>query len=439
MSTDVQKKKRDTWGTFRRLMGYVKPYTSRLLIGAVCGALFAGSTTGMLYALKGTIAKVFDTQSMPWTGVLAVSGLLLGFAVIRGIGYFMSLYLVEWVGNRVVMDLRIAIFEHLQRLPVLYFSGTRTGELISRTTADTIMIERAVSTVLSDLIREPFSFLAMAGFVLWLDFKLALVSLVLFPLCIIPVALFGQRIRRAAREGQQKLADMVSVLQEALVGVRIVRAFGMEDYEVDRFRAHARSVFSRAMRMTRARASVEPIIVGLTVVGVSLVLFYARAAHMTVDKFIAFATAIVALYDPVKKLSRIHLAIQQSSASADRVFNLLDSEVTIKDSPNAVELVGPVKEVAFDHVSFRYNDTPVLNDINLSIPAGTLVAIVGGSGAGKTTFVNLLPRFFDVAGGRVLINGGDIREYTMKSLRQQIGLVSQETVLFNDTVARNIA
>ncbi|HPG01127.1 MAG TPA: ABC transporter ATP-binding protein [Kiritimatiellia bacterium] len=439
MSTDVQKKKRDTWGTFRRLMGYVKPYTSRLLIGAVCGALFAGSTTGMLYALKGTIAKVFDTQSMPWTGVLAVSGLLLGFAVIRGIGYFMSLYLVEWVGNRVVMDLRIAIFEHLQRLPVLYFSGTRTGELISRTTADTIMIERAVSTVLSDLIREPFSFLAMAGFVLWLDFKLALVSLVLFPLCIIPVALFGQRIRKAAREGQQKLADMVSVLQEALVGVRIVRAFGMEDYEVDRFRAHARSVFSRAMRMTRARASVEPIIVGLTVVGVSLVLFYARAAHMTVDKFIAFATAIVALYDPVKKLSRIHLAIQQSSASADRVFHLLDSEVTIKDSPNAVELVGPVKEVAFDHVSFRYNDTPVLNDINLSIPAGTLVAIVGGSGAGKTTFVNLLPRFFDVAGGRVLINGGDIREYTMKSLRQQIGLVSQETVLFNDTVARNIA
>lgn len=434
-----KKKRRDTWATFRRLMRYVKPYTARLLVGAVCGALFAGSTTGMLYALKGTVAKVFDPQGMALTAVFGISGLLFGFAVVRGIGYFASLYLVEWVGNRVVMDLRVAIFSHLQRLPVLYFSGTRTGELISRTTADTIMIERAVSTVLSDLIREPFSLLAMVGFVLWLDFRLAMVSLVLFPVCIIPVALFGRKVRRAAREGQQKLADLVSILQETLVGVRIVRAFGMEDYEVERFRSTSRSVFSRAMRMVRARASLEPIIVGLTVVGISLVLFYARASHMTVDKFIAFATAIVALYDPVKKLSRIHLAIQQSSASADRIFSLLDSEITIKDSPNAVELAGPVQEVAFDHAVFSYGDTPVLKDINLRIPAGKLVAIVGGSGAGKTTFVNLLPRFFDVTGGRVVVNGRDIRDYTMKSLRAQIGLVSQETFLFNVTVAANIA
>ena len=439
MMDELQKKRRDTWGTFRRLMRYVKPYTARLLVGAVCGALFAGSTTGMLYALKGTVARVFDTQGMAWMAVLGISGLLFGFAVIRGIGYFASLYLVEWVGNRVVMDLRTAIFQHLQRLPVLFFSSTRTGELISRTTADTVMIERAVSTVLSDLIREPFSFLAMVGFVLWLDFKLAVVSLVLFPICIIPVSLFGRKVRRAAREGQQKLADLVSILQETLVGVRIVRAFGMEDYEVDRFRGSAKSVFSRAMRMVRARASVEPIIVGLTVIGISLVLFYARAAHMTVDKFIAFATAIVALYDPVKKLSRIHLAIQQSSASADRIFALLDSPVTIQDSPRAVELEGPVREVAFENVSFGYDDTPVLRDINLRVPAGKLVAIVGGSGAGKTTFVNLLPRFFDVTGGRVMINGRDIRDYTMKSLRAQIGLVSQETVLFNNSVAHNIA
>ncbi|MFH0953084.1 MAG: ABC transporter ATP-binding protein [Verrucomicrobiota bacterium] len=427
------------WETYRRLFRYVYPYFPRLLLGAVFGLLFAGSTTGMLAALKGTIARIFDPGTMSLKATLAVAALLPLFATIRGIGYFLSTYFIEWVGNRVVMDLRVQTFDHLQELSVMYFTGSRTGELISRTTNDTSMVERAVSTVLSDLIREPFTLIAMVGFAFWLDPRLALISFVLFPVCIIPVALFGRRVRQFTKEGQQKLADLVSILQETLTGVRIVKAFGMEDYERKRFNTGARSVFSRTMRVTRARASVEPIIVFISVVGLSLVLVYARWAHMTVDKFFAFGAALVALYDPVKKLSKVQMSIQQSSAAAERIFEVMDAEITVKDQQGASEFAGPVQHVQLEDVTFTYDAAPVLSRISLSVDAGQLVALVGSSGAGKSTLVSLLPRFYDVTSGRILINGQDIRGFTLKSLRGQIGIVTQETFLFNDTVSSNIA
>lgn len=427
------------WATYRRLFRYVYPYFPRLLLGAVFGILFAGSTTGMLAALKDTIARIFDPGAMSLKATLAVAALMPAFAVIRGIGYYLSTYFIEWVGNRVVMDLRVQTFGHLQELSLMYFTGSRTGELISRTTNDTMMVERAVSTVLSDLIREPFTLIGMVGFIIWLDPKLALISLVVFPISVLPVALFGRRVRKFTREGQQKLADLVSTLQEALAGVRIVKGFGMEDYERRRFNASARSVFSRTMRVTRARASVEPIIVFISVVGLSLVLLYARLTHMTVDSFLAFAAALVALYDPVKKLSKVQMSIQQSSAAAERIFEVMDAEITVKDAPGAGEFDEPVREVRFENVSFAYDTAPVLDRIHLAVTAGQLVAIVGSSGAGKSTLVSLLPRFYDVSSGRLLINGRDVREFTLKSLRRRIGIVTQETFLFNDTVAANIA
>lgn len=427
------------WSTFRRLFRYSRPYLSRLLLGALCGILFAGSMAGLLVALKGVFGRIFNPEAISWSRTLFFVGLLMAFALVRGVGHFASTYFIEWVGNRVVMDLRVQVFNHLQDLSLLFFTRARTGELISRTTNDTAMIERAVSTVLADLIREPFTLAAMVGFVFWLDFRLALISMVLFPVCIIPVALFGRRVRRFTREGQQQLADMVSVLQENTGGARVVRAFGMEEIERGRFNQTARGVFNRLMRVVRSRAAMDPIMVFISVLGLGLVLVYARWTRMGVEDLFAFAAALVALYDPVKKISRIHISIQQSSAAADRIFEVLDTPVTVRNTPEAIPFAEPVRSVAFEDVSFAYDDEPILRGIRLKVEAGQRIAIVGSSGSGKTTMMGLVPRFFDVTAGRVLLNGRDIRAFTMDSLRRQIGMVTQDTFLFNDTVARNIA
>jgi len=425
------------WQTYKRLIAYARPYIWRLIIGSVCGIVFAGSTTGMLVAARDILREVF--QKAPLYQVVFIALLLPLLAFARSVGQFLSDYYIQWVGNRVVMDLRLQTFTHLQELSVRFFTKSKTGELMSRTINDSMMVERAVSVVLGDLIKEPFVFLGTVGFLFWLDPLLAFASLILFPVCIIPIALFGKRVRRYARHGQERLAALVSIMQETLVGIRIVKAFGMEQYEIGRFSEQCIHFFNRIMRVARDKAIIEPLIVFVSIIGLALVLVYARWAKMPAENFITFAIAMIALYEPVKKLSKVHLNIQQTSASADRIFEILDTPVVIFDLPNAVALEGPVKSISFDNVSFAYDDMPVLRNICLEVQAGERVAIVGGSGAGKTTLVNLIPRFYDVSAGALRINGADIRNFTIKSLRSKIGMVTQETILFNDTVAANIA
>lgn len=427
------------WATYRRLLRYARPYAGRLAAGIVFGALFGGSTAGILGAVRENLARIFSPERTPWGAAIAVAALLPMFALLRGVGDYLSRYFVEWVGHRVVADLRSETFGHIHDLSLLYFTRSRTGELISRTTNDTMLVQHAVSTVIGDAVREPFVLLVALGYLFWLDPRLAAASLVLFPVAVVPVGLFGRVVRRFAREGQAKLADLVSILQETVTGVRVVKAFGMEEYEKNRFAHHTRSLFGRQMRVARAKALIEPIIVLISFLGLSLVLLYARWVRMSYADFFTFAAALVVMYQPVKKLSRIHLEIQQSCAAADRLFEILDTPVTIREAPDAREFEGEVRQIVFDHVSFAYDREPVLRDISLEVSAGQRVAIVGSSGTGKTTLVSLLPRFFDVTGGAIRINGVDIRRYTLASLRRQIGLVTQETILFNDTVANNIA
>lgn len=423
--------------SYKRLIGYARPYMVRLIVGGVCGVIFAGSTTGLLVALRDILRNAL--QNAPWETVVLIALFLPILAAGRGVGQFLSEYFMQWVGNKVVMDMRIATFAHLQELSMRYFSKSKTGELISRTINDSMMIERAVSVVLGDLVKEPFVMLGAVGYLFWLDPKLAFASMVLFPICIVPIAIFGRRVRRYSKHGQERLAALVSIMQEALMGIRIVKAFGMESYEVARFTEQCQLFFNRIMRVTRDKASIEPLIVFISAVGLVLVLLYARWTHMPVEDLLTFAAAMVLLYEPVKKLSKIHLHIQQTSASADRIFEILDTPVAIKDAPNAHGLRDRIANLRFDNVQFAYDAKPVLCDIALTVAVGERVAIVGGSGAGKTTLVNLIPRFYDVTGGSLLINGTDIRRFTLKSLRAQIGIVTQETILFNDTVAANIA
>jgi len=426
--------------TYLRLIWYARPYLGRLVVGAVCGVLFAGSTVGMLPILQEMLGRFFNAYeplTLPIT--LLIGGGLTLLMLIRGIGQYLNSYLIQWVGNRVVMDLRQQTFRHLQELSVGYFNATETGEMISRTVNDSMLLERAVSTVLTDLVRQPIVLVGAAAYAVTRDWRLALAALLVFPLCIVPIALFGQRVRRAARQGQEWLSEMVSIMQESIRGVRIVKAFCMEEREAERFGHACRIFFRRTMRVVRAKALIEPLVMMLAAVGLVLALCYAVQLGMAWNEFVVMALALVLLYEPVKKLSKIHLSVEQSSAAADRIFEILDTPALVVDRADARDIGEPVREIRFERVTFRYGSEPVLREIDLTVSAGQRIALVGGSGAGKTTLVNLLPRFFDVSEGRVLINGADLRSFTLHSLRLKMGMVTQDTFLFNDTVAANIA
>lgn len=428
-----------SWTSYRRLISFTRPYRKRLIFGAAFCALFAGGNTGMIAAVRKFVSTVFSYENRALGEVAAVGGLLIGMGALRGIGDFIGRYLIQWVGNRVVMDLRIAMFDHLQRLSLAFFTRRKTGELISRLSNDAAQVEHAVAQVLTDLFKQPFVLIGTTFMLFWLNAPLALGMVVVFPLCVLPIYLFGRRVRRAATQSQEQLGDVLSVAQEAITGARIVKAFGMEDYERERFAHSAGQVFRRVMQVARTRAAIEPVIVQLGVVCVVLVLIYAWKVRMSVDNFFAFALALMLFYDPVKRLGSIHVTIQQSSAAADRIFELLDTPIRIRDRPDAVVFDEPVREVRFDDVGFDYGDGPVLSGVRFAVPSGRRLAIVGSSGSGKSTLVSLLPRFFDVTAGRILINDRDIRDFTVASLRRRMALVTQETILFNDTIANNIA
>jgi len=422
---------------YRRLISMVRPYAGRLAAGVAFGGLFALMNGVLVGFVRGGF-KVFDPQGVAWPALIGIVALLPVVALVRGAADFLASYCIQWVGNRVVMDLRNAMFEHLQRMSVAYVSENRSGELISRVTNDTALVERSVSVVISDLAKQPLTLVSMIAWVFWLDPTLAAVSLFVFPLCVVPISRYGRRVREASRQVQERMADVVSVLQESLAGARIVRAFCREDWETSRFAERTRAVFGRLMRVAAASAMVEPIIVMIAVAGVAVVLVYVRSVGMKVNDFAAFVAALFMMYEPVKKLGRIVMSLQQGSAAAERIFSLLDAPVTVSDMPGAVDLGENVDSISFENVDFSYESVSVLRGINLSVRGGERIAIVGSSGAGKTTLVNLVPRFFDVTSGRILINGRDIREYTLRSLRSAIGLVTQETFLFHDTVANNI-
>jgi len=435
-----ENKNQNAWAVYRRLLGYALRYRARVLSGLLCGVVYGASNGGLLWALKDGFEKVFDVErQMPLKETLIFIMLLPLVGLIRGVSEYGSKYLIQWVGSRVVMDLRDGMFAHLNKLSLGFFVQSRSGDVISRITNDTTVVQGSVSTVVEDIAKEPMTIVAVIAYILFLDPWLALISITLFPVCIIPVMLFGKRVRRFARESQQRISDLVSILQEGVAGVRIIKAFGMEAYEQGRFHQQNKLFFSRNMKVTRARAAIEPLIVFITTIGFSLLLVYVQAVQMKAGEFITFAGAMVMLYTPVKKLSRIHLQIEQAAASAERIFEVLDSPVEVVERPGAVEMTGAIDHIGFSGVSFAYGDKTVLDQINLDVKAGTRVALVGGSGAGKTTLVSLIPRFYDPGHGEIRINGRNIAGLTLSSLRKQIGLVTQDTVLFNDTVANNIA
>ena len=422
---------------YKRLLGYTRPYWGRMLLGLVSGAIFAGANTGFLAFIYKGIPRYFDA-STPRSIIIFTALILPVVAVIRGLADYCTKYYIRWVGSRVVMDLRNSIFKKLNELSLSYFVTSRTGELIARTTNDPMAAENAVSVVIEDIAKQPLTLVGAVGYLLYIDPWLALISLVLFPVCILPVAVFGRKVRRFTREAQQRVADLVSVLQEMITGVRVVRAFGMEPYEQKRFEDQNTAFFRRTMNVAKANSAVEPIIVFISSLGVSAVLVYVWAREMKFNEFMTYAGALFMMYEPVKKISRIHMQVQQALSSADRIFDLLDTPIEVCEKPDAAVFRDRVDRITFDNVVFSYGERNILDGVSMEVAAGQRIAIVGGSGAGKTTFVSLLPRFYDVSAGGLRINGRDVRDMTIPSLRALMGIVTQDTILFNDTVANNI-
>lgn len=442
---------------YKRLLVFVRPYTARLVIGVVCGMLYGGATFGMLVALRWALGGISgedlsNLSGLPSFGspegtaggmglkrLLLTVSILPMVTVIQGVLFFTGKYLVEWVGSRVVADLRINLFSHIHALPMQFFTKNRVGELIARITSDAGLLTQLVSNVIGDIIREPFTLVGCIAALFYLDWKLSVIALVVFPICILPVAILGRRIRKASKAGQVSQADMLSVVQESIGGALVVKAFQMEGEEIERFKFFNNRNFRMNMKQARSNALGDPIMVCLSSIGLSGVVVYAYINDLKLALLVSFAAAMVQMYKPAKKLSQVHLRLQKATPGAERIFDILDITNTITDAPDAVPFAGPVERISFNNVSFAYEAKKILDGINLDVRVGQCIAFVGSSGAGKTTLVNLIPRFFDVTDGWIELNGRDLRHYTLHSLREKIGVVTQSTVLFNRSVSDNIS
>lgn len=374
---------------------------------------------------------------------IAISFLIIIF--LYGIFYYGQSYLMAYIGQRGVADLRYRLYTHFQKLSLEYFTKEKTGQVLSRIMNDTSLIGNALSKGMGDLLLQSFYVLLYLFIMFFLHWRLAMLSLIMLPLMAVPINRLGRRIRRIATSLQKKTANIYSIIQESVSGIRVVKAFSMEEYEADRFSKENEIVFNVTMKAQKRLAAISPLTEFFGSIGFVFVLWYGGQevirGHIGLSHFLAFILALISLLQPFKRLSAVHAIFQQAFSALDRVSEILKIEPVIRERPGAISIKGLKKGIRFSNVSFIYpgETHPILKNINLEVNAGEIVAIVGPSGVGKTTLVNLIPRFYDVTEGTIEIDGIDIRGINIKSLRDQIGIVTQEVVLFNDTIAGNIA
>ncbi|MDI9555510.1 MAG: lipid A export permease/ATP-binding protein MsbA [Pseudomonadota bacterium] len=426
---------------YLRLLRLVKPHTPRFILAMICMAVVGAATAAAAYLVKPAMDDIFLDRNEGMLILIPV--VVLVIYLLKGVCNYGQTVLMSHIGFRIVTDLRRDLYRQILRQPLSFFTKNPTGLLISRVTNDVTFLQGAVSEAVTSLLKDSFTLAALVFVIFWRDWQLAIIASLVFPLAVYPIAQFGRRMRRIATESQVSMGDLISLLQETITGNRIVKAFGMEEHENRRFAQENERQFKLAMRSVTVRAVSSPLMEFLGGVGIAAIIFYGGwqviAGTSTPGTFFSFLAALLMLYEPVKRLTNVNNTIQQGLAGAERIFHVLDTEPDIQNRPGAAELPRIRQEISLEHVTFRYDETPVLRDIDLRIRAGEVVAFVGMSGGGKTTLVNLIPRFYDVNEGRVAIDGTDIRDVTLESLRAQIGIVTQQTILFNDTVRGNIA
>jgi ATP-binding cassette, subfamily B, bacterial MsbA len=427
----------------RRLLIFSRPYRGRFVIALFAMFVYAGASTGVALLVAPIVKRVLPGQEL---GFRYWAALILIAYLAKGIGSYFSTYLMTDVGQRVVRDVRDRLFRHILDQSAAFFAQRTSGQLMSRIMNDVSQVQQAVSETIGDLIREGLSAIGYAGAMFYYDWRLALVSMVGAPIVIYPLVRLGQRVRRSTKRSQEHLEHLSHLTAEAFTGHRIVKAFGAERHEAERFSAASDRLYRTTLKITSTLAVLPPIMEFLGGAAIVGLLWYGRqrisGGYLDQGEFLGFIFAAFMLYTPVKRLSRVNANLQQAIAAATRIFEMLDTHSEVRERPGARAMTGLLRGVEFKDVSFAYDDRAgksVLKNVSFSARTGQVIAIVGLSGAGKTTLVNLLPRFYDVTGGAILMDGVDIRDVTIKSLRSQIGIVTQDTVLFDDTIANNIS
>ena len=424
-----------------RALKYVKPYILRGICAAICTAIAAGGTAYLPWIIKDMVDQVLKEKNTEMLNYIVIS--IIVVFIIRGIAFYGQSYLMNYVGQRVIIDIRKAVFEKLQRLSLDFYDKNKTGTIMSYVTNDVNALQSAMVENVVEMVTESVILIASIVMMIYLDWRLFLVTFSTFPVVLLFIDQFGKRIRKSGSRIQEASADITSVLQETVSSARVIKSFVREEYEINRFDKENMNNFRANMKYAQLSATLTPTIEFVAAVGVTIILWYGGNSvidgTITAGSLVAFLTYAVNISNPIKRLSRVIGNIQRAMAAAQRVFDVLDLPETIKNLPEAKALPTVKGQVSFNNVSFSYNPgEQVLNNVSFNVKPGEMIAFVGPSGAGKSTVASLLPRFYDVTYGSITIDGEDIRRVTLDSLREQVGIVPQETVLFNGSVYDNI-
>ena len=426
---------------FKRLLQLAKPHASKFILAMFCMLVVGATTSALAFLVKPALDEIFfknNSDMLMWIPVAVIV-----IYLIKGVCNYTQTILMSFIGQRVVADLRNNLYRRMQMQSLSFFTKNPTGILMSRITSDVGYVQGAVSEAVTSLLKDSFTLICLLFVIFYRDWQLAIIAMFVFPLTIYPIAKFGGKMRNIATRTQVTIGSLTTLLQETISGTRIVKAFNMEEYENRRFAKENEHLFKLAMKSVSVSAVSSPFMEFLGGIGIAAIIFYGGYQVIkgvsTPGTFFSFLTALIMLYEPVKRLTNVNNTIQQGIAGAVRVFSIIDIVPDIKNDADAIELPKISRGIDIRDVTFCYEEAPVLKNIKLSIKAGEVVAFVGMSGGGKTTLVNLIPRFYDVSQGQILIDGHDIRHVTIESLRGQIGIVTQQTILFNDTVRNNIA
>jgi subfamily B ATP-binding cassette protein MsbA len=448
---------RAAWGPYRRLYGYVGPYKWRFVLGLsfgfaagmvssllplaiarVTSVVFHGAAPNPTSAFRSNL-EVLDTGPKV-SSILLISLAIPAIMTVRSLCSFGNAYYMNWVSNRVATDIRNQLFAKILRHSMEFFNKMRAGFLMSRITNDTRGMQMALTAVSSDLFKQPVTIVGGITVLLLMDWKFTVVTLILFPLCLLPIRIYGRRSRKAVQHQYEDMGQMVVTMQETFAGIRVIKSFTREEHQEKSFRRSNQLQFSNVMRMIKSMEATGPLVETIAAIGVGLALLYVYAVNLSAGRFFGLISGIFILYDPIKTLSRIHISLQVSISASKEIFNILDSEPAVQDVPGAIELPHSEGRLDFENVTFRYatGSSDAVKDINLRIEPGKTYALVGASGAGKSTILSLILRLYDPISGSIRVDGRDLRSVTQQSLRKQIGLVTQDTFLFHDTIFNNI-
>jgi ATP-binding cassette, subfamily B, bacterial MsbA len=423
------------------LFAIIKQNKSHFIAAGICMLLISVSTSVMGYLLKPVIDKIFVNKDAG--GLLLFPLLVILAFLIKSLGTYGQDYFMNYVAQDVIRKLRNKLYGRIQDLSLAFFLKERTGVLMSRITSDVNVLRNMVSTAVTGTLRDTSTIIGLAGVIVYLNWRLALIAFVVLPVAFIPVIKLGRKVRRVSTGCQEAIGDMSAFLHETLAGNKIVKAFGMEEYEKQRFFAKTDNLFRLEIKGVIVRSLSSPTMEFFGGLAIAFVIWYGgwevMKGYSTPGTFMSFLTCTMLMYDPVKKLSHLNNAFQQGMAAADRIYDIIETPADIKDPDHPRPLANHPHSLRFDQVTFSYGEQDVLKGIDLSVSQGQVLALVGMSGGGKSTLANLIPRFYDVTAGRILIDGIDIREFAVADLRRQISIVTQEPILFNETIRGNIA